>query len=274
MCFSPIYPPLSFPNFFSHHKTWPSRGPKKHHWFPTKDTWRSGRTPNYHGEGNVLVSSEQGFHCVSLDTLPCFKRWDFSGKSHRPCGGSEQDGTGRGREWGGQAACIWPHHPAEGHRFWTGGRTRGRQRGIGSGQVAVPAPAEDQLPVVCQSLAWSGASLSPHALPSHSSSWRPLHPHPGFRTLPTPPRGREECEQLAPPLTQKGLNNSNLNGQVGQQLQRNLWHNMHVYMLSHSSHLTLCEPMDRSPLCPWNSPGKNTGVGCHALLQGIFPTQG
>ena len=27
-------------------------------------------------------------------------------------------------------------------------------------------------------------------------------------------------------------------------------------------------------LWPWDSPGKNTGVGCHALLQGIFPTQG
>ena len=27
-------------------------------------------------------------------------------------------------------------------------------------------------------------------------------------------------------------------------------------------------------LCPWNSPGKNTGVGCLSLLQGIFPTQG
>ena len=27
-------------------------------------------------------------------------------------------------------------------------------------------------------------------------------------------------------------------------------------------------------LCPWNFPGKNTGVGYHALLQGIFPTQG
>ena len=25
---------------------------------------------------------------------------------------------------------------------------------------------------------------------------------------------------------------------------------------------------------PWNSPGKNTRVGCHSLLQGIFPTQG
>ena len=26
-------------------------------------------------------------------------------------------------------------------------------------------------------------------------------------------------------------------------------------------------------LCPWDSPGKSTGVGCHFLLQGIFPTQ-
>ena len=37
--------------------------------------------------------------------------------------------------------------------------------------------------------------------------------------------------------------------------------------------LTLCDPMDCS-ICPWNSPGKNTGVGCHFLLQGIFPTWG
>ena len=27
-------------------------------------------------------------------------------------------------------------------------------------------------------------------------------------------------------------------------------------------------------LCPWSSPGKNTGMGCHSLLQGIFLTQG
>ena len=27
-------------------------------------------------------------------------------------------------------------------------------------------------------------------------------------------------------------------------------------------------------LCPWDSPGKNTGVGCHALCQGNFQTQG
>ena len=27
-------------------------------------------------------------------------------------------------------------------------------------------------------------------------------------------------------------------------------------------------------LCPWDSPGKDTGVGCHAFCQGIFPTRG
>ena len=42
--------------------------------------------------------------------------------------------------------------------------------------------------------------------------------------------------------------------------------------------LTPCDPVDWTKpaglLCPWDSPGKDTGVGCHALLQGIFPTQG
>ena len=30
----------------------------------------------------------------------------------------------------------------------------------------------------------------------------------------------------------------------------------------------------QAPLCSWDFPGKNTGVGCHFLLQGIFLTQG
>ena len=41
--------------------------------------------------------------------------------------------------------------------------------------------------------------------------------------------------------------------------------------------LTLCDPVDCSPpgFCVrGDSPGKNTGVGSHSLLQGIFPTQG
>ena len=42
------------------------------------------------------------------------------------------------------------------------------------------------------------------------------------------------------------------------------------YAKSLQSCPTLCNPIDSSPPaspCPWDSPGKNTGVGCHFLLQ-------
>ena len=54
-------------------------------------------------------------------------------------------------------------------------------------------------------------------------------------------------------------------------------------MLSHFSRVRLFQPHGLQPirlLCLWDSPGKNAGVGCHALLQGgpkaceIFLTQG
>ena len=47
-------------------------------------------------------------------------------------------------------------------------------------------------------------------------------------------------------------------------------------MCSHSVVSYALQPFILWPvklLCPWDSPGKNTGKGCHALLQGIFPTQ-
>ena len=49
---------------------------------------------------------------------------------------------------------------------------------------------------------------------------------------------------------------------------------MGVYMLQ--SCLSLCNlwAVARQVPLSMDSPGKNTGVGCHALLQGIFPTQG
>ena len=50
-----------------------------------------------------------------------------------------------------------------------------------------------------------------------------------------------------------------------------------VLCLATRSCPTLCDPMDYSlpgSSVLGDSPGKNTGVGCHALLQGIFPTQG
>ena len=54
-------------------------------------------------------------------------------------------------------------------------------------------------------------------------------------------------------------------------------------MCLHAKSLQLCPtlrpygPWQEPParlLCPWDSPGKNTGVGCHFLLQRIIPTQG
>ena len=38
--------------------------------------------------------------------------------------------------------------------------------------------------------------------------------------------------------------------------------------------LILCDPGDYRLLCPWDYPGKTTGVGSYSLLQVIFPTQG
>ena len=61
-----------------------------------------------------------------------------------------------------------------------------------------------------------------------------------------------------------------------------------LYIYTHKLLLYLCEKVSHSVvsdsvtsgtavlqlLCPWGFPGKSTGVGCHVLLQGIFPTQG
>ena len=48
----------------------------------------------------------------------------------------------------------------------------------------------------------------------------------------------------------------------------------YVQLLSHANSL---RPHGLDParlLCPRDCPGKNIGVGCHFLLQGIFQTQG
>ena len=55
------------------------------------------------------------------------------------------------------------------------------------------------------------------------------------------------------------------------------WHltGLAVIVQSLSCVQLFCNPMDQPArlLCPCGFPGKNTGVGCHFLLQGIFPTQ-
>ena len=50
-----------------------------------------------------------------------------------------------------------------------------------------------------------------------------------------------------------------------------------VYSFSCQIISNSCDSMDYSlpgSSVPWDFPGKNTGVGCNFLLQGIFPTQG
>jgi len=50
-----------------------------------------------------------------------------------------------------------------------------------------------------------------------------------------------------------------------------------VCVFSHSVVSSSLWPHGLKPtrlFCPWNSPGKNTGVDSHSLLQGIFPTKG
>ena len=60
-------------------------------------------------------------------------------------------------------------------------------------------------------------------------------------------------------------------------LRWRIWFSVWLVGLVSKSCPTLVTPgtvVLQAPLCPWDSPGKNTGVGCCFLLQGIFPTQG
>jgi len=62
--------------------------------------------------------------------------------------------------------------------------------------------------------------------------------------------------------------------------QRNFGYTIHVHMGMHVSCSVMSDslqPHGLQPtrlLCPWNSPGRNTGAGSHTLLQEIFLTQG
>ena len=49
---------------------------------------------------------------------------------------------------------------------------------------------------------------------------------------------------------------------------------LHACVLSRFSHIRLFATTWTVSSVHGDSPGKNTGVGCHALLQGIFLTQG
>ena len=56
-----------------------------------------------------------------------------------------------------------------------------------------------------------------------------------------------------------------------------LYANPYVFIVLPQLYLNLLQPhglYPARPPCLWDFSGKNTGVGCHFLLQAIFPTQG
>ena len=60
-------------------------------------------------------------------------------------------------------------------------------------------------------------------------------------------------------------------------MQPDRWVISQLFLFSHLSPVWLLWPHGlwlAGLLCPWDFPGKHTGVGCHFLLQGIIPTQG
>ena len=64
---------------------------------------------------------------------------------------------------------------------------------------------------------------------------------------------------------------------VTERARLNVSHIDYVHAVLHCFMSSSLSPWGFQPprlLCPWDSPGNNTGVGCHSLLQGIFPTQG
>ena len=61
-----------------------------------------------------------------------------------------------------------------------------------------------------------------------------------------------------------------MNEQINECLRTDILNNATATAKSLQSCPTLCDPHRRQPTRlprPWDSPGKNTGVGCHFLLQ-------
>ena len=61
----------------------------------------------------------------------------------------------------------------------------------------------------------------------------------------------------------------------GEGIVREFEMNMYTCVLSHSAMFNSLHPHGlyfARFFCAWDCPGKNTGVGCHFLLQGLFPT--
>ena len=107
--------------------------------------------------------------------------------------------------------------------------------------------------------------------PRKTVSWGPGEDSSSWNTSPCahagyllPPQGNSFCPQTHPSGRWGGSRSSSNDG-------------LRVPACSVAQLCSTLCPRGLKPtrlLCPWDSPGKNTGVGCHFLLQEIFLTQG
>ena len=118
---------------------------------------------------------------------------------------------------------------------------------------------------------WTAACQAPLSMEfSRKEYWRGLQ-FPPPRDLHDP---GIEPTSLAPPALAGRFFTTAPPGNPSKSISESLNHSCHLRIRT-ITFPTLCDLVDCSPLlCPWDSPGKNTGVGCHALLQGLLPTQG
>ena len=116
-----------------------------------------------------------------------------------------------------------------------------------------------QLIIICLEICQTHECI-PKFLNTNKKKSCPLHL---CRTCNTREEGKGDpqwAELTSPPKTQRGDSKRN-------ELQLRESESVNHSVLSDSF-------VTPTLLCPWDSPGKNTGVDCHALLQGIFPTLG
>ena len=72
------------------------------------------------------------------------------------------------------------------------------------------------------------------------------------------------------PRTAPNLDQANPLPSLCQYCAGRCWRDVLLLLLSHFSHVQLCDPIRQQPTRlpdPWDSLGKSTGVGCHFLLQ-------
>ena len=126
-------------------------------------------------------------------------------------------------------------------------------------------------------------SLQRHAFQSTQAGWQLLNcPPPVSQVIHGLTHGVRKISQIFYDIRERGLW---LHG-----LTKNLGYKQHEGVIGPhpvllrvcvsvcaQSRPVLCNPMDCKPtkfLYPWDFSGKNTEVGCHFLLRGIFLTQG